>query len=164
MFSLSRCVFIALVATLSMILYTGLNPLFDRYVMFFLKHSTILSTFASLIGVARMALDYQSYNMNISVIPRIDVIGNFPVKSAYIVPFFLSTYPNVMNIWFILACSSGGFMHRAFLICSNASFILSVVDLMPFLCLFMFPLSVAGHYSGRYFWNASIVRPVHVAN
>ena len=164
MFSLSRCVFIALVATLSMILYTGLNPLFDRYVMFFLKHSTILSTFASLIGVARMALDYQSYNMNISVIPRIDVIGNFPVKSAYIVPFFLSTYPNVMNIWFILSFSSVGFMYRAVSICSNASFILSVVDQMPFLCLFMCPLSVSGHDSGRYFLSASVLRPGHVSN
>ena len=74
-----------------MILYTGLNPLFDKYVMFFLKHSTIVSDFSSLIGVARMSLDVQSYMMKISDIPCIDVIGNFPVKSAYIVPYFLST-------------------------------------------------------------------------
>ena len=98
MFSLSRYVFIALVATLSMILYTGLNPIFDKYVMFFLKHSTIVSAFAYLIGVARIALDVQSYMMTIAVIPCIDVIGNFPVKSAYNVPSFLSTYHNVMNI------------------------------------------------------------------
>ena len=98
MFSLSRCVFIALVATLSMILYTGLNPLFDKYFILFFKHCTIVSAFASYIGVARMALDVQSYIMNIPVIPCIDVIGNFPVKSAYIVPSFLSKYPNVMNI------------------------------------------------------------------
>ena len=98
MFSLSRYDFIALVDTLYMILYTGLNPLFSRYVMFCLKHSTIVSSFASLIGVARMALDVQLYMMNIAVIPCIDVIGNFPVKSVYIVPSFLYTYPNVMNI------------------------------------------------------------------
>ena len=55
--SLSRDVFIALIAILSMILYTILNPLFDKYVMFCLKHSTIVSALASLIGVARMALD-----------------------------------------------------------------------------------------------------------
>ena len=164
MFSLSIYVFIALVATLSMILYTGLNPLFDRYVMFCLKHSTIVSAFAYFIGVARMALDVQSYTMNIAVITCIDVIGNLLVKSAYIVPSFLSTYPNVMNIWFILSFSSDGFMHRAVSICSNASFILSVVDIMPFLFLFMCPLSVAGHDSGRYFWTASAVRPGHVAN
>ena len=102
--------------------------------------------------------------MNISFIPCIDVIGNFPVKSAYIVLSFSSTYPNVMNIWFILYFSLGGFMHRSVSICSDASFILSVVDIMPFLFLFMCPLSVAGHDSGRYFWTDSVVRPGHVAN
>ena len=55
-------------------------------------------------------------------------------------------------------------MHRAVSICSNASFILYFVDLIPFHCLFMFPLSVAGHESGRYFWTDYVVRPVHVAN
>ena len=55
-------------------------------------------------------------------------------------------------------------MHRSVLIFSNASFILSFVDLIPFCCLFMCPLSVAGHESGRYFWTASAVRPGHVAN
>ena len=102
--------------------------------------------------------------MNIAVIPFIDVIGDFPVKSAYIVPSFLSTYTNVMNIWFVLSLSSGGFMYRAFLIYSNESFILSFVNIVPFRCLFMCPLSVDGHESGRNFWTASIVRPSHVAN
>ena len=147
-----------------MILYTGSNTLFEKYVMFFLNHSTIVSDFASLIDVARMALDVQSYMMNISVIPCINVIGIFPVKSVYIVPSFLSTYPNVMNIWFIISFSSGGFMHRAVSICSNAFFILSFVDLIPFRCLFMCPLSVAEHESGRYFFIASVVIPGHVAN
>ena len=55
-------------------------------------------------------------------------------------------------------------MHCAVSICSNASFILSFVDIMPFLCLFMCPLAVAGHDSGRYFWTDSVVRPGHVAN
>ena len=55
-------------------------------------------------------------------------------------------------------------MHCAVSIYSNALFILSFVDLMPFLCLFMCPLSVSGHESGRYFWTASTVRPGHVAN
>ena len=100
--------------------------------MFFFRHSTIVSAFASYIGVARMALGVQSYMMNIDVNTCIDVIGNFPVKSAYIVSSFLSTYHNVMNIWFILSLSSGGFMHRAVSIFSNAYFILSFVGLMRF--------------------------------
>ena len=55
-------------------------------------------------------------------------------------------------------------MHLAVSIVSNASFTFSFVDLMPFFCLFMCPLSVAGHESGRYVWTASAVRPGHVAN
>ena len=55
-------------------------------------------------------------------------------------------------------------MHRAVSIFSNASFILSFVDLMPFFCLFMYPLSVAGHEYGRYFWTDSVLRPGHVSN
>ena len=55
-------------------------------------------------------------------------------------------------------------MHRAVSIVSNASFIFSFVDLIPFCCLFMCPLSVDGHKSGRYFWTAYSVRPIHVAN
>ena len=34
---------------------------------------------------------------------------------------------------------------------------------MPFCCLFICPLSVAGHDSGRYFSTASAVRPGHVS-
>ena len=71
-----------------MTLYTGLNPVFDKYVMFFLKDSRIVSAFPYFIGVARMALDVQSYTMNIAVMPCIDVMGNFTVKSAYIFPSF----------------------------------------------------------------------------
>ena len=81
-FSLSTYVFIAFVATLSITLYTGLYPLFDKYVMFFLKQSTIVSDFASFIGVARIAFVVQSYMMKMSCIPFRDVIGNLPVKSA----------------------------------------------------------------------------------
>ena len=91
------------------------------------------------------------------------LLGNF-LLSQRIIPSFLSTNPNVMNIWFILSFSSVGFMHRAVSIFSYESFILSFVDITPFLCLFMCPLSVAGHDSGRYFWTASAVRPGHDAN
>ena len=164
MFSLSIYVFIALVSTLSMILYTGLNPLFDRYVMFFLKHSTIVSAFASFIGVDKMALDVQSDTMNIAAIPCIDFVGKFPVKSAYIVPNFLSTYHNVMNILFILSFFQVGSCIVLFQSVLMHIFILSVIDIKPFLCLFMCPLSVSGHDSGGYFWTSSVVRPGHVVN
>ena len=58
----------------------------------------------------------------------------------------------------------GGFMHSCVSIISKAFFIFYFVDLMPFCCLFMCPLSVAGHDSGRYFSTASAVRPGHVVN
>ena len=35
---------------------------------------------------------------------------------------------------------------------------------MPFFCLFVCLLFIAGRESGRYFWTASAVRPGHVAN
>ena len=55
-------------------------------------------------------------------------------------------------------------MHRCVSIISNAFFIFCLVDLIPFCCLFMCPLSVAGHDSGRYFYTASAVRTGHFAN
>ena len=42
--------------------------------------------------------------------------------------------------------------------------IFSVVLLIPCFCLFMFPLSIAGAYSGRYFWTAHAVNPGHADN
>ena len=55
-------------------------------------------------------------------------------------------------------------MHRCVSIISNAFLFFSLVDLIPFCCLFICPLSVAGHDSGRYFSTAYDVRPGHVAN
>ena len=55
-------------------------------------------------------------------------------------------------------------MHRCVSIIYNAFFMFSLVDLIPFCCPFICPLSVAGHESGRYFSTASAVRPGHVAN
>ena len=51
-------------------------------------------------------------------------------------------------------------MHFPYSIISNAIF----VDLIPFCCLFVCPLSVAGHTSGRYFLTASAVNPGHVVS
>ena len=55
-------------------------------------------------------------------------------------------------------------MHRCVSIMSSAVSIFCFVDLVPFCCLFMCPLSVAGHEVGRYFSTASAVRPGHVAS
>jgi hypothetical protein len=46
----------------------------------------------------------------------------------------------------------------------NAVATFSFVDLNPFLCLFMWPLSVAGDVSGRYLLTAFVVNPGHVGN
>ena len=53
-------------------------------------------------------------------------------------------------------------MHRCVSIMSSAVSKICFVDLMPFCCLFVCPLSVAGHEFGRYFSAASAVRPGHV--
>ena len=55
-------------------------------------------------------------------------------------------------------------MHRCVSIISNVFFIYFLVDLIPFCCLFICPLSVAGNDSGRYFSTDSAVRTGHVAN
>ena len=39
-------------------------------------------------GVDKISFDYQLYSTNISVFPFIGLIGNFPLKSTYMVPFF----------------------------------------------------------------------------
>ena len=59
MFSSSRYFLTALKYTLSMILKTGLKPLFVKYVMFSLKVSIVDESLKYFIGVARIAFDYQ---------------------------------------------------------------------------------------------------------
>ena len=50
------------------------------------------------------------------------------------------------------------------LILSNTVWILSLVLQISCFCLFMWPLSVAGAESGRYFWTDRAVKPGHVEN
>jgi hypothetical protein len=76
-----------LVATLSIIFNVGLKPRLVRYCICFSKTAMVVSDFPSLTGVARIALVVQSYKINMAVIPSTDRIGNFPVKSTYMVPF-----------------------------------------------------------------------------
>ena len=55
-------------------------------------------------------------------------------------------------------------MHRCVSIMSSVISIFCFVDLMPFCCLFMCPLSVAGHEVGMYLSTAYAVMPGHVAS
>ena len=73
---------IELEATLSMMLNTGLKPLFVKYVMFYFKVAIVNSSFKFKTGIARVELDDQSYSTKMAVFPSIELIGNFPVKST----------------------------------------------------------------------------------
>ena len=65
-----------------MMLKTGLNPIFFKYVMLYLNVGTVVSSFKSFTGVVSMALDDQSHNTKIELFSLIDLIRNFPVKST----------------------------------------------------------------------------------
>lgn len=60
----------------------GLKPRFVRYTMFVRNASTIDVSLTSVTGVARIALDVQSYRMKMDVMPSTDWSRNFPVKSV----------------------------------------------------------------------------------
>eukprot|EP00978_Attheya_sp_CCMP212_P045531 scaffold350177_cov33-Attheya_sp.AAC.1 len=89
------------------VIFERLNPRFLRYSMFFRKLSTIVSALASFIGVAKIAFVVQSYMMKTALVPSNDVIGKFPVRSAYIVPSFGSRAPNAMNNWLYFSVALG---------------------------------------------------------
>ena len=73
---------------LSMMLNTGLNNIFVRYVMFYLNVAIVEVSVKSFTGVSNISFNGQSYTTKISVFPSIDMIDNLPVKSTYRVPFF----------------------------------------------------------------------------
>ena len=77
MFSSSRYFLTAMEATLSMMLKTGLKPIFVKYVMFYLNAAIVDSPFKYFTGVSRIALDYQLHITKMAVFPSIDLIGNF---------------------------------------------------------------------------------------
>ena len=70
-----------------------MNPLFVRYVIFCLKQLTIVSSAIFFTGVARIAFVVQSYMMKIGTIPSMYLIGDLPVNSTYIIPYFLFILP-----------------------------------------------------------------------
>ena len=64
---------------LSMILRTGLEPLFVRYVMFSLNVAIVEVYVRSLTGVANISFGDHSYSTKIAVLPSLELIGNFSV-------------------------------------------------------------------------------------
>ena len=92
-FSASRYACTAFDATLPMMLRMGLDPLFVKICYFCLKQLAIVSSAIFFTGVASIAFVVQSYMMKIATIPSMDLIGNFPVKSTYIVPYFVFILP-----------------------------------------------------------------------
>ena len=75
----SRYFLTALKATLSVMLNTGLKPIFVRHVMFYLNVEIVEVYVNYFTGFANIALDDQSYITNIAVFPSLDRIGNLTV-------------------------------------------------------------------------------------
>ena len=65
-----------------------MKPLFVKYGMFSLKVSIVDAPFKYITGVDRIRFYYQLYSTKISMFPSIGLIGDFLVKSTYMVPFF----------------------------------------------------------------------------
>ena len=84
-FSSSKYFLTALESTLLMMLNTGLRPVFVRYVMFSLNVAIVEVSVKYFTGVANIAFNNQSYSTKIAVFTSIDLIGDFPVKSTYMV-------------------------------------------------------------------------------
>ena len=77
--SSSRYEFTAFVASLSMILKTGLKFRLFKYFMFVLNAATVVSFFNFFSGVARMALEDRSQSMKIVVLPSMERMMKLPV-------------------------------------------------------------------------------------
>ena len=86
MLSSSRYFLTALEAILSIMSNTGFKPLFVRCVIFYLKVAIVEVSVKSFTGVTRIEFDDQSYITKTYAFPYIDPIGDFPVKSTYMVP------------------------------------------------------------------------------
>ena len=123
--------------TLSMVLKTSLKPLLVKYMMLSLKIAIVDSSFKYFIGVVRIAFCDQSYSIKVSVCSSIDIIGNFPVKSTYMVPYFGFSVAWYANRWLYLSVVIGRCRSLFVSSISNAVLISSLVLQIPcffFLC------------------------------
>ena len=62
-----------------MMLKIGLKFRFSKYSMFVLKAATVVSFFKFFTGVARMALEDQSYSMKMALLSSMERMGELPV-------------------------------------------------------------------------------------
>ena len=100
-------------AMLSRILKRGLNPLLVRWLIFSLNTLIIVSSFVFGIASAKILFELQSYMMNIVTISSIDLTGNLPVQSIYVVPSFVSICIVQQKISFIFSSFCFGVMSSA---------------------------------------------------
>ena len=84
-----------------------------------------------------------------AVFPYIDLIGNFLVKSTYMVPSFRFRFAWYANRGLSLTVVIGGCRSLFVSSISNSVLIFTLVLRIPYFCIFMWPLSVAGAESGR---------------
>ena len=113
-------------------------------------------------GVAGILFDYQSYSKKIAVFRSIDLIGDFPVKSTDLVPFFglkEAWYVERQLFLYIVICRCRYLFVSSI---SNAVLNFSLILLITFFLIFIWPLYVAGAESWRYFWTTQAVKPVHI--
>ena len=86
MFYSSNYLLTALEDKLSMMLNTGLKPFLVKYVMFYFKVAIVDSSFKYFTGVARIALDDQSYstkNLYFLILNRLGVSGEVNVYGTF---------------------------------------------------------------------------------
>ena len=94
--------------------------------------------------------------------PSIDMIGDFPLKSTYAVPF-LDLVSHGMRIGdFLYLFLLVGCRSLYISIISNAVLFFSLVLRIPCFFLFMWPSSVVCAEFGIYFWTARDVKLGHV--
>ena len=82
-FSSSRYCLTSFEATLSMMLNTGLESLFVRYVVFSLNVAIVKVSVRSFTGVTNISFDEQSYSTKIYVFLSFDLIVYFPVSISF---------------------------------------------------------------------------------
>ena len=144
-----------------MILKTFLKPLFFKVCDFYLKVAIVDVSYKYFTGVAKISFDDQSYSTKISVFPSINMVGDFPVKLTYMVTFLGFSVTWYTNRWFSLSVAVVRCRYLLVFSISNAVLIFSLVLQIPFF-LYIWPFSVDYAESGRYFWTARAVKPVHV--
>ena len=107
-------------------------------------------------GRTMIAFKSYIYARNIYWLPLYDRIGNFPVRSVYIVRSFASANVGKQNTSHFSVVSCVGVVSVSGLCCIGVLSFLVDLTFLGILCIW--PLTVADD-GGRYFVTASFVRP-----